>query len=32
MNHYDDETFFEYVNGTSPIAAEIERHAKKMRH
>ena len=27
MRHYDGETFFEYVDGSSPIAARIERHA-----
>lgn len=26
MTHYDDETLFQYVEGTSPIASEIERH------
>jgi len=27
MGHYDDESLLEYVDGTSPIAAEIEAHA-----
>ncbi|HEX7832566.1 MAG TPA: hypothetical protein VF787_23110, partial [Thermoanaerobaculia bacterium] len=26
MAHYDDETLFQYVEGTSPIASEIELH------
>lgn len=26
MGHYDDESLFEYVEGTSPIASEIEVH------
>ncbi|MGN6182123.1 MAG: hypothetical protein ACTHQM_00540 [Thermoanaerobaculia bacterium] len=26
MAHYDDETLFQYVEGTSPIASEIESH------
>ena len=26
MNHYDDEALFEYVEGTSPIAGDIETH------
>jgi len=26
MAHYDDESLFEYVEGTSPIASEIEVH------
>jgi tetratricopeptide (TPR) repeat protein len=26
MGHYDDESLFEYVEGTSPIASEIESH------
>src|SRR5947208_11845270 len=27
MGHYDDESLLEYVDGTSPITAEIEAHA-----
>jgi tetratricopeptide (TPR) repeat protein len=27
MAHYDDESLFQYVEGTSPIASEIESHA-----
>ena len=26
MAHYDDESLFQYVEGTSPIASEIESH------
>ena len=26
MTHYDDEALFEYVEGTSPVAADIETH------
>src|SRR5690348_6599963 len=26
MTHYDDESLFQYVEGTSPIASEIESH------
>ena len=26
--HYDDEALFEYVEGTSPIAADIESHVR----
>ena len=26
MTHFDDESLFEYVEGTSPVAGEIESH------
>lgn len=31
MAHYDDESLFQYVEGTSPIASEIESHVSSCR-
>ena len=31
MAHYDEESLFEYVEGTSPIASEIESHVSSCR-
>lgn len=31
MGHYDDQSLFEYVEGTSPIASEIESHVSSCR-
>jgi len=32
MAHYDDEVLFEYVEGSSPIASEIESHVSTCEH
>jgi tetratricopeptide (TPR) repeat protein len=31
MSHFDDESLFEYVEGTSPMASEIESHVSSCR-